>query len=165
MFTSKTKKVTAVLLAGAVVLSGMCSADMQVSAKAKCAVKKMILKKGQKKTIKVKGKVKGAKYSFKSSKAAIAKVSAKGVVTAKKAGKAVITVRPVSYVKGYEFSWSTRRDMKKAKVKRTHSTKLTISRLTKNKTYYIRVRAYRNDSTGKRVYGKWSDIRTLRIKK
>lgn len=92
MFTSKTKKVTAVLLAGAVVLSGMCSADMQVSAKAKCAVKKMILKKGQKKTIKVKGKVKRAKYSFKSSKAAIAKVSAKGVVTAKKAGKAVITV-------------------------------------------------------------------------
>ena len=79
--------------------------------------------------------------------------------------KAVITVRPVSYVKVYEFSWSTRRDMKKAKVKRTHSTKLTISRLTKNKTYYIRVRAYRNDSTGKRVYGKWSDIRTLRIKK
>lgn len=91
MFTSKTKKVTAVLLAGAVVLSGMCS-DMQVSAKAKCAVKKMILEKGQKKTIKVKGKVKGAKYSFKSSKTAIAKVSAKGVVTAKKAGKAVITV-------------------------------------------------------------------------
>ena len=82
-----------------------------------------------------------------------------------KTRKAVITVRPVSYVKGYEFSWSTRRDMKKAKVKRTHSTKLTISRLTKNKTYYIRVRAYRNDSTGKRVYGKWSDIRTLRIKK
>ena len=82
-----------------------------------------------------------------------------------KTRKAVITVRPVSYVKGYEFSWSTRRDMKKAKVKRTHSTKLTISRLTKNKTYYIRVRAYRNDSTGKRIYGKWSDIRTLRIKK
>ena len=82
-----------------------------------------------------------------------------------KTRKAVITVRPVSYVKGYEFSWSIRRDMKKAKVKRTHSTKLTISRLTKNKTYYIRVRAYRSDSTGKRVYGKWSDIRTLRIKK
>ena len=82
-----------------------------------------------------------------------------------KTRKAVITVRPVSYVKGYEFSWSTRRDMKKAKVKRTHSTRITISRLTKNKTYYIRVRAYRNDSTGKRVYGKWSDIRTLRIKK
>ena len=92
MLTSKTKKVTAVLLAGTVVLSGMCSADMQVSAKAKCTVKKMVLEKGKKKTIKVKGKVKGAKYSFKSSKAAIAKVSAKGVVTAKKAGKAVITV-------------------------------------------------------------------------
>ena len=92
MLTSKTKKVTAVLLAGTVVLSGMCSADMQVSAKAKCAVKKMVLEKGKKKTIKVKGKVKGAKYSFKSSKASIAKVSAKGVVTAKKAGKAVITV-------------------------------------------------------------------------
>ncbi|HBZ65044.1 MAG TPA: hypothetical protein DEO89_10875, partial [Lachnospiraceae bacterium] len=91
MFTSKTKKVTAILLAGAIAFPGLIS-DAQVSAKAKCAVKKITLEKGEKKTIKVKGKVKGAKYSFKSSKTAIAKVSAKGVVTAKKAGKAVITV-------------------------------------------------------------------------
>lgn len=91
MLTRKTKKVIAIVLAGAIALPGMASGAL-VTAKAKCTVKKMILQTGQKKTIKIKGKIKGAKYTFKSSKPSIAKVNKKGAVTAKKEGKAVITV-------------------------------------------------------------------------
>lgn len=91
MLTRKTKKVLAIVLTGAVALPGMASGTL-VSAKAKCTTKKMTLQVGKKKTIKIKGKVKKAKYMFKSSKPSIAKVNKKGTVTAKKAGKAVITI-------------------------------------------------------------------------
>ena len=91
MLTRKTKKVLAIVLTGAVALPGMASGTL-VSAKAKCTTKKMTLQAGKKKTIKIKGKVKKAKYMFKSSKPSIAKVNKKGTVTAKKAGKAVITI-------------------------------------------------------------------------
>lgn len=91
MLTRKTKKVLAIVLTGAIALPGL-AADVPVSAKAKCTVKKMTLQVGQKKTIKIKGKVKGARYTFKSSKTSVAKVNKKGVVSAKKAGKAVVTI-------------------------------------------------------------------------
>lgn len=91
MLTRKTKKVLAIVLTGAIALPGMASGTL-VSAKAKCTTKKMTLQVGKKKTIKIKGKVKKAKYMFKSSKPSIAKVNKKGTVTAKKVGKAVITI-------------------------------------------------------------------------
>ena len=91
MLTRKTKKVLAIVLTGAIALPGMASGTL-VSAKAKCTTKKMTLQVGKKKTIKIKGKVKKAKYMFKSSKPSIAKVNKKGIVTAKKVGKAVITI-------------------------------------------------------------------------
>lgn len=91
MLTRKTKKVLAIVLTGAVALPGMASGTL-VSAKAKCTTKKMTLQAGEKKTIKIKGKVKGARYTFKSSKTSVAKVNKKGVVSAKKAGKAVVTI-------------------------------------------------------------------------
>ena len=91
MLTRKTKKVLAIVLTGAIALPGMASGTL-VSAKAKCTTKKMTLQVGKKKTIKIKGKVKKAKYMFKSSKPSIAKVNKKGTVTAKKAGKAVIKI-------------------------------------------------------------------------
>lgn len=91
MLTRKTNKVLAIVLTGAIALPGMASGTV-VSAKAKCTVKKMTLQAGEKKTIKIKGKVKGAKYTFKSSKTSVAKVNKKGVVSAKNAGKAVVTI-------------------------------------------------------------------------
>ena len=86
-------------------------------------------------------------------------------VTNVKTRKAIIKIKPMKNAKGYEYAWSLRKDMKKATTKTIHGTKLTISRLTKNKTYYVRVRAYRNGTNGKKIYGKWSDIRTVKIKK
>ena len=39
-----------------------------------------------------------------------------------------------------------------------------ISKLTAKKTYYVRVRAYKK-SSGKKIYGKWSKIKKVKIKK
>ena len=39
----------------------------------------------------------------------------------------------------------------------------TIRGLEKGKTYYVRVRAYKKVS-GKKLYGKWSKVKKIRIK-
>ena len=44
-------------------------------------------------------------------------------------------------------------------------TSKTISKLKKKKTYYVRVRAYRKDSLGKYIYGSYSSVKKLKIKK
>ena len=40
-----------------------------------------------------------------------------------------------------------------------------VSGLTKGKTYYVKVRAYKTDSTGQAVYGKYSAVKKVKIKK
>lgn len=76
-------------------LSSSLSGGMELKAakKASLATKKLTMQVGAKKTISIKNKKKGAKYSFVSSAKAIAKVNAKGVVSAVKKGTAKITVK------------------------------------------------------------------------
>ncbi len=69
------------------------AATADAAAKAKLKTKKITLKVGQKKKITIKKKKAKAKYTFVSSRKGIAKVSKKGVVTAKKKGFAKITVK------------------------------------------------------------------------
>ncbi|MBE5928599.1 MAG: esterase family protein [Lachnospiraceae bacterium] len=69
------------------------SGFMQAKKTAKPAVSKLTMTVGEKQTIKIKNKSKKAKYSFVSSKKKVAKVNKKGVVTARKKGKATITVK------------------------------------------------------------------------
>lgn len=69
------------------------SGFVQAKKTAKPAVSKLSMTVGEKQTIKIKNKSKKAKYSFVSSKKKVAKVNKKGVVTAKKKGKAIITVK------------------------------------------------------------------------
>ena len=38
-------------------------------------------------------------------------------------------------------------------------------KLKKGKTYYVRVRAYKKDSTGRKVYGKYSTVKKIKITK
>ena len=38
-------------------------------------------------------------------------------------------------------------------------------KLKKGKTYYVRVRAYKKDSTGRKVYGKYSKVMKVKITK
>lgn len=96
MFQKKTKRVLSLATAFALICTGISLPDSNVAKaakKAKLKTKKISLKVGKKKKIAISGKVKKAKYTFKSSKKAVASVSKSGVVTAKKKGNAVITVK------------------------------------------------------------------------
>ena len=42
---------------------------------------------------------------------------------------------------------------------------LNISALAKGKTYYVKARAYKTDSTGKKVYGSFSAIKKISMGK
>ena len=94
MSTYKTKwgRSAAVIMAAALVFTGLPGTEAQAAKKAKLSTKKLTVVVGKKKTIKIKNKAKKAKYTFKSKKASIAKVSKKGVVTGKRKGSTKITV-------------------------------------------------------------------------
>lgn len=67
--------------------------DANAAKKAAIKTKKISIKVGEKKKIKIANKVKKAKYKFTTSKKAVATVTAKGVVKGKKKGNAKITVK------------------------------------------------------------------------
>lgn len=85
-----------------------------------------------------------------------------------KGKKAQVTYKKVSGAKGYEIQYSTSKTFKSGvKVKKagTKTTKVTITKLKKNKKYYVRVRAYKYDEDGNKVYGAWSNAKNVKIKK
>lgn len=64
---------------------------------------------------------------------------------------------------GYEIQYSTNSSFKGAKSKKVTSTNYTITRLKKNKKYYVRVRAY--VKSGKKYsYGAWSAKKSIKVK-
>ncbi|MDY2819484.1 MAG: hypothetical protein SOT36_04750 [Hominisplanchenecus sp.] len=70
---------------------------------------------------------------------------------------------------GYQISYSTSSKFKKKKtktitVKKAGTTSRTISNLQRNKTYYIRIRAWASYG-GKKYYGSWSSKRKVKIQK
>ena len=74
--------------------------------------------------------------------------------------------KKVSGAKGYEIQYSTKKNFKKnSKTKTTKKVKYTIKSLKKKKTYYVRVRAYKTDASGNKVYGAWSKAKKVTIKK
>ena len=109
MLQKKTKRVLSLATALALVCTGISLPDSNVAKaakKAKLKTKKISLKVGKKKKIAISGKVKKAKYTFKSSKKAVASVSKSGVVTAKKAGTDKITVKVGKYKKEVTLSYA-----------------------------------------------------------
>ena len=85
-----------------------------------------------------------------------------------KGKKAQVTYKKVSGAKGYEIQYSTSKSFKSGvKVKKAgaKTTKVTITKLKKNKKYYVRVRAYKYDEDGNKVYGAWSNAKNVKIKK
>ena len=99
MKTRNVRRALSILLTFALCFQlGLGNQAAQVSAakKAKKATlkqKKVTMTVGQKKTIKIKNKVKKATYTYKSNKKKVASVTKKGKITAKKKGTAVITVK------------------------------------------------------------------------
>lgn len=86
-------------------------------------------------------------------------------LTNKKGKKLVVTIKKVSGADGYRIRYSTKSTMKSAKTVTTTSLTNTISRLSKGKTYYIQVQAYRKDSTGAKKCSAWSSKKTITIRK
>lgn len=77
-----------------------------------------------------------------------------------------ITYGKTSGVKGYEITYATNGKFTKGKKTTTLTrTSKTITKLKKGTTYYVRVRAYKTDSTGAKVYGKYSSVKKLKLKK
>lgn len=79
-------------------------------------------------------------------------------------GKIVVKWKKSTAAKGYQLQYSTSKKFKSKKTKTTNKTSLTIKKLKKKKTYYIRVRAYKTVN-GKKSYGKWSSVKKIKIKK
>ena len=79
--------------------------------------------------------------------------------------KLVVKSKKISKVSGYEVSIALNKKFKKGKkVKNVKGTSYTFKSLKKKKKYYVRVRAY-TLSKGKKVYGAYSKIKTVKIKK
>lgn len=97
------------------------------------------------------------------------KISVKKAGTPKlsnaKTKKLIVKYKKVSGVKGYEITYATNSKFKKGKkVTSTSKTSVTFKKMKKT-TYYVRVRAYKLDSAGKKVYGKYSSVKKIKIKK
>lgn len=86
---------------------------------------------------------------------------------ANKSGKkALVKYKAVSGASGYEIVYSTDKKVKKNRTTvKTKAKSRTLKGLKKGKTYYVKVRAYKTDSTGQAVYGKYSAIKKVKIKK
>ena len=82
----------------------------------------------------------------------------------KKGKKLVVRWNTVKGAKGYQLQYALNKKFKKKKSVQTKKTKYIIKKLKKKKTYYIRVRAYKMNGK-KKVYGKWSMVKKVKIKK
>lgn len=66
---------------------------------------------------------------------------------------------------GYQYQWSTHRNFKSNFLtKNTKSTKVTIKTAQSRRRYYVRVRAYKMERGGKKIYGKWSNVKRVKVK-
>lgn len=76
-----------------------------------------------------------------------------------------ITYNKASNVKGYQIVYSTKSNFSNAKKVITTSNSKTIKSLKKNNIYYVKVRAYRVDSMNNKIYGNYSSVVKVKIKK
>ena len=77
-----------------------------------------------------------------------------------------VSYAKVSGASGYQLQVATEKKFKKIKktvTAKKSKTKVKISKLKKKKKYYVRVRAYKSAS-GKKVYGAWSKVKTVKTK-
>ncbi len=100
------------------------------------------------------------------------KTTAKIVVNASKVTKvknysgkkAKVYLKKASSISGYQIQYGTKKNFKGAKAVKTKATTKYLTKLSKNKKYYVRVRTYKVVS-GKTYYSSWSGAKTVTIKK
>ena len=78
----------------------------------------------------------------------------------------VVKAKKTSGAAGYEYIIATDKKFKK-NVKKSTTTKTSVrfKKLKKGKTYYVKVRAYKKDSANSKVYGSYSAVKKVKIKK
>lgn len=81
-----------------------------------------------------------------------------------KGKKAKVTVKKTSSIIGYQIQYSTNKNFKSAKHVNTRKTSKYLTKLAKNKKYYVRVRTYKTVD-GKLYFSSWSGAKTVTIKK
>ena len=78
--------------------------------------------------------------------------------------KAKIRIKRIPKVLGYQYKYADNKEFKKAKTKTTKLTTITTKKFKKNQKCYVMVRAY-VEVNKKKVYGKWSKKKSVKIKK
>ena len=79
--------------------------------------------------------------------------------------------KKVKDANGYQVEYARNKKFTKSKKSMTikgnatKSPSFTTKKLKKGKVYYVRVRAYKTDADGNKVYGKWSKVKKVKIKK
>ena len=83
-----------------------------------------------------------------------------------KTKKLTVKWKKTSKANGYQIQIATNKKFTKGKKTKTLSkTTYSFKKLKKNKYYYVRIRAYVYDSNHKKVYGSWSAVKKVKIKK
>ena len=83
-----------------------------------------------------------------------------------KGRKIEIQYNKINKADGYQIRYSLKSNMMgSSKTKTTTKTKYTLTSLKKKKKYYIQLRAFGYDSSDKKVYGKWSAKKSVKINK
>lgn len=83
----------------------------------------------------------------------------------KKGRKLVVKCKSVSGAGGYQIVAATNRKFRSNKKTITTTKRTATLKKLKKRTYYVKVRAYRKDSTGKKIYGKYSSVRKVKIRR
>lgn len=85
-------------------------------------------------------------------------------VKSKAKGKMTLKFKKVSGASGYEIRYARNKKFKNYKKVLSVKNSKTIKKLSRKKTYYVKVRAFKVDSAGKKVYGKFSSVKQVKIK-
>ena len=93
----------------------------------------------------------------------VGKVSLKYIKTLK-GRKVLIGLNKKADVDGYQIEYSTNRKFKNSKTIQMKKTTATVKKLKKNKKYYVRVRGYKHND-GEKVYGKWSKVKKITLRR
>ena len=113
-----------------------------------------------------KSEVQNALKALTNAKAALVKkkVTVPKVSATLKAGKKKVTVKiKKAKVSGYQIKYATNKSFKKAKVKNTTKTNVTIKSLKSKSKCYVKVRAYKVVN-GKKIYGSYSKVKKVTVK-
>lgn len=81
-----------------------------------------------------------------------------------KGRKVKLSLKKIKNAKGYQIAYATNKKFRKKKLLTSKKMIVTIRKLKKKKTYYFKVRAY-SSVNGKKRYGKWSNVKKIKIRR